>query len=164
MDDDIIAYISSLTLSDSATGGISRGRPSSRLVHDDDAHSATGSNAAPADVLHSTDTLLRFHRLQPSPRYAPINNALSKLDDIEKVLGSLFSTAGPQLKSLSTPLSRHEPFPLKSTISAARLLRDCLSSVTNKAPSVRERKTDITECLSSFLEELMTAAHCGTRE
>ena len=158
-DDDIVDYISSLTLSDSATGGTSGARLSSRSVQDDDTHSATGSNTAPVGVLRSTDTLLRSHRLQPSPRYAPINNALSELDDIEKALGSLLLTAGPQLKSLSTPLSRHKPFPLKSTISAARLLRDRLSSVTNKVPSVRKRKTNVTDSLSAFLEELMT---CNT--
>jgi hypothetical protein len=164
--DDIATYISSLTLSDSSTGGISApvGRLWSRSVQDDDVDIAdyipsltlsdsTGSDAAGG--LSSTDTLLRSHRAQASRRYAPIKDVLSELDTIEKELGSLLLAAGPQLKSLTAPLSRGEPFPLKFAISAAQLLHDRLSSVTNKASAVRERKTDISDRLSAFLKELM---------
>ena len=159
--DDIAAYISSLALSDSATRGISApGGLSPRSIQDDDvlsslklADGATGSDAVGG--LCSTDTLLASHRGQASPRYAPINDMLSELDSIEKELGSLLLASRPQLRSLTTPLSRDEPFPLKPMISAACLLRDRLSSVSNKTSSVRKRKTDISDRLNAYLEELM---------
>ncbi len=190
--DEIAAYISSLTLSGSSTGGISTpgGRlwsssvqdddvdgdittyisslkiSDSHLVQDDDVLSSLKLSNDAAGGLSSTDTLLRSHPPQASPRYTLINNVLSELDNIEKELGSLLLAAGPQLKSLATPLSLSwdEPFPLKSTISAARLLCDRLSSVTNKASSVRECKINISDRLSTFFEELMKSNTLWNKE
>ena len=91
-------------------------------------------------------------------------NALSELNSIEKELRSLLLTAGPQLKSLAIPLSQDKPFLLKSAISAARLLRDRVSSVTNKSSSVRERKTNISDRLNAFLEELVKSNTLWNKE
>jgi len=187
--DDIATYISSLTLSDSSTGGISApgGRLWSSSAQADDVDSITAyisslkisdlhvvqgdvvpsslkiSNDA-AGGLSSSDTLLRSHPPQASLRYTPINDVLSELDNIERELGSLLLAARPQLKSLATPISRDDPFPLKSAISAARLLRDRLSSITNKASSVRGRKINISDRLNAFLEDLMKSNTLWNRE
>jgi hypothetical protein len=118
--DDIATYISSLMLSDSATGGISTpgGRLWSRSVQDDDSDDiadyipsltlsdSTGSDAAGGLIL--TDTLLRPHHVQVSRRYSPIKDVLSELDTIEKELGSLLLAAGPQLKGFAAPLPMNE--------------------------------------------------------
>jgi hypothetical protein len=104
-------------------------------------------------------------RRRNAPRhYTPIDDILSELDNVEKELGSLLLAAGPQLKSLATPLSRDEPFPLKSAISAAHLLHSRLSSVTSKASLVRKRKTNISDCLSAILEELMKSNTLWNKE
>lgn len=117
-----------------------------------------------AGGLSSSDTLLRSHPPQASLRYTPINDVLSELDNIERELGSLLLAARPQLKSLATPISWDDPFPLKSAISAARLLRDRLSSITNRASSVRGRKININNRLNAFLEDLMKSNTLWNRE
>ena len=157
---DIAAYISSLTLSDNATGSTpaSGGRLWSRSAQDsdisthlsllmlsDDAVESNASTDAPRKTLHP----------QASPHYSPIRDALSELNSLEQELSSLISVAGPQLKNLTAPSSRDNPFPLKSAISAARLLRDRLYSITNQSSAVREAKATTTDRLSAFLEELM---------
>ncbi len=154
--DDIATYISSLTLSDDATGSTSGlgGRLWFRSVQDDD--DATGSDAAPASLHRSTDTPHSSHHPHASRRHSLINDTLSELANIEKELGYLVSAAEPQLKSLGAPLSPDDPFPLKSLISTACVLHDRLSAVNNQASSVRETKATISNRLSAFLEELMS--------
>ena len=157
--DDIATHVSSLTLSGNATGTSSApgGRLWSRSVQDDDIPFDLSSltlqdNSTGNDAPRSTDAP---RRSQVSPRHSPINDALSELAKIEKELDSLTSVAEPQLTNLAVPSSRDDPFPLKSTISAACSLRDRLSSVTNQASSVRKTRATISDRLSSFLEELM---------
>jgi len=105
-----------------------------------------------------------FYRMHPeatpkrTPRteyHSPIKDALSELDSMEKELRTLISVTEPQLKNLTTPSSRDDPFPLKSAISAARLLCDHLQSVTNKATSVRKTKATISDRLNVLIDKLM---------
>ena len=156
--DDITSYISSLTLSDDATGNTSGlgGRLWSRSVPDDGLSRNLSALTLSGDATGS-DPDTPCSRSPTRRRHSPINNALSELANIEKEVRYLISVAGPQLKSLGDPSSLDDPFPLKAIISAAHSLRDRLSSFNNQALTVRETKVTISDRLSAFLEELMNA-------
>ena len=137
--DDIISFISSLTLSNDATGNTSGlgGRLWSRSVPDDDLSRHLSSLMLSGDATG--------------------NDVLSEVANIDKEVGYLISVAGPQLKSLGAPSSLDDPFLSKAMISAAHSLCDRLFFVNNRAPTVHETKVTISDRLSAFLEELTNA-------
>ena len=104
-------------------------------------------------TLSDDATAAGHHRLQALSFYSLINDALSKLINIEEALVSLISVGGHQSKSITTPLSWDNPFPLQSTISTTRLLRNCLSPINNQVSLVCETKATISNCLNTFLAE-----------
>ena len=152
--DDIASFISSLTLSDDATGNPSGlgGRLWSRSVPHNDLSRHLSSLTLSSDATGS-DPDTPCSRSPARRRHSPINDVF----DIDKEVRCLISVAGPQLKSLGAPSSLDDPFPLKPIISAARSLRDRLSFVNNQAPTVRETRATISDRLNAFLEELTNA-------
>jgi len=136
-DDEIASYISSLTLSDNASGAAS---PGGRLW----SHSV--NTTSPHDDSQ---------RLYITTK--PISTALSELRDIEKDLQSLINATVPDLKTLGQPSNRSDDFPLKAALSSARSLQDKLASITNRACSVRESKATVTARLDALLGSLKEA-------
>lgn len=136
-DEQIAAYIASLTLSDDATGDLtgSGGRLWSR----------SSSSTLPS----STPSL--------STPHMPVSKALDQLHDIERALEDLHSTVEPRLNTLEKPSSRADLFPLKAELSQSLALQNRLSAITSKVPSVRETKGPIHGRLLAFLSKLRDA-------
>lgn len=131
-DSAIAAYIGSLTLSDEVTAGVE-------------------DTVASRIWCRSAD--LQQTSAGPSP-YAPIDDYLNLLCEIEHELSALILVTRPKLACLQEPLACGDPFPLKAALTDARRIQDRLATVNSRAASVREVKSQISDRLSSFLAEL----------
>ena len=135
-EDSISAYISTLTLSDNATGESldSGGRLWSR-----------SSSSSPPSIK------------TVSSSQAPVTEALKKLRDTEKAIDTLIAESEQPLQTLDKPSICSQVFPLKSILSAARTLQGNLCSIKSRDSSVRATKSLIEERLSAFILKLKNA-------
>lgn len=143
-DEDISAYISAMTLSDQACGAPSYdggriwgGKP--------DIAEVTGPAEQTPSQSSSKDGSTYRHR---------VDVILRHLRDVEQSLDKLQAEANLALDKLNHPTERSDPFPLKSLISAALNIRDELSRVNHRTPSVQESKSSTSTRVETLLAKL----------